>query len=244
MLQVLVVGIDGIGVQSALAAVAMIEANAGLSSGPTPAIDSIKRQSPDLLAIDMSLESSTELNFKHLLDICAARTPPLPVLALLPENSSNAYSLALGSHDFVVPPFTVDEVAARMQRLLSTSLNNGNGSSLRFGDLVLDLARYEVTQDNKRMELTFKEYELLKFLATNSGQVFSREALLNQVWGYDYFGGTRTVDVHIRRLRSKIETGDISFIDTVRNVGYRFAKNEESKPHINPTLESRNTDVT
>ena len=93
---------------------------------------------------------------------------------------------------------------------------------IRVGDLAIDLSRYEVTQGGRRMELTFKEYELLKFFATNPGKVFSREHLLNAVWGYDYYGGTRTVDVHIRRLRSKIENGPVLFIDTVRNVGYRF----------------------
>ena len=72
------------------------------------------------------------------------------------------------------------------------------------------------------MELTYKEYELLRFLATNRDKVFTREALLNRVWGYDFYGGARTVDVHIRRLRSKIEDGHHTFIETVRNVGYRF----------------------
>ena len=73
-----------------------------------------------------------------------------------------------------------------------------------------------------RVSLTFKEYELLKLLAENPGRVFSRYALLNQIWGYEYFGGTRTVDVHIRRLRSKIEDAEHNFIETIWNVGYRF----------------------
>jgi len=74
------------------------------------------------------------------------------------------------------------------------------------------------------VELTFKEYELLKFLMNDRGRVFTREALLNKVWGYDYFGGDRTVDVHVRRLRSKIELSDIEYIETVRNIGYRFTR--------------------
>ena len=76
----------------------------------------------------------------------------------------------------------------------------------------------------KVVELTFKEYELLKFLASNRGRVYTREALLNKVWGYDYYGGDRTVDVHVRRLRSKIEDSKRTFIETVRNIGYRFIK--------------------
>ena len=93
---------------------------------------------------------------------------------------------------------------------------------IKCGGLIIDLARCEVTVSGVTVELTFKEYELLKFLASNKGRVFTREALLNKVWGYDYYGGDRTVDVHIRRLRSKIEVSDYSFIETVRNIGYRF----------------------
>jgi DNA-binding response OmpR family regulator len=93
---------------------------------------------------------------------------------------------------------------------------------LRKDDLVLDLANYKVFVAEQPVSLTFKEFELLRFLMTNRGKVFTREALLNRVWGYEYFGGARTVDVHIRRLRAKIETGTTVYIETVRNVGYRF----------------------
>jgi two-component system alkaline phosphatase synthesis response regulator PhoP len=92
------------------------------------------------------------------------------------------------------------------------------------GNLVIDLACREVTLEGKTLSLTFTEYELLVFLAANSGRVFTREALLNKIWGYDYYGGDRTVDVHIRRLRAKIEWGKHSFIETVRGTGYRFKK--------------------
>ena len=92
---------------------------------------------------------------------------------------------------------------------------------LRRGPLVIDLERYTVTVDGEVVDLTYKEYELLRFLATNPGKPFTREALLNQVWGYDYYGGSRTVDVHIRRIRAKIERHE-PFIETLRNVGYRF----------------------
>ena len=93
---------------------------------------------------------------------------------------------------------------------------------LRCGDLLVDLSNYKVMLEGRAIELTFKEYELLRFLASNPDKVFTREALLNRVWGYDYFGGARTVDVHIRRLRSKIEDRGHSFIETIRSVGYRF----------------------
>ena len=93
---------------------------------------------------------------------------------------------------------------------------------LRRGALVIDLASYKVFLDGSPVELTYKEYELLRFLASHPDRVFRREALLDKVWGYDFYGGARTVDVHIRRLRSKLEHGGHTFIETVRSVGYRF----------------------
>ncbi|MSP23201.1 MAG: winged helix family transcriptional regulator [Dehalococcoidia bacterium] len=92
---------------------------------------------------------------------------------------------------------------------------------IRHGALVIDLERYKVTLEAEVVDLTYKEYELLRFLASNPGKPFTREVLLNQVWGYDYYGGSRTVDVHIRRIRAKIENRE-QYIDTIRNVGYRF----------------------
>ena len=93
---------------------------------------------------------------------------------------------------------------------------------IKHGDLIIDLPKYEVRQAGRLIVLTLKEYELLCLLSSNPGKVFSREALLNKIWGYNYFGGARTVDVHITRLRNKIEDGSHSFIETVRGVGYRF----------------------
>ena len=98
----------------------------------------------------------------------------------------------------------------------------GSEDIIRCGDLVIDSAKCEVSLGGKSIILTFKEYQLLKFLANNKGKVFTRDVLLDKVWGWDYYGGDRTVDVHIRRLRSKIEDKDHSFIETVRGIGYRF----------------------
>ena len=95
---------------------------------------------------------------------------------------------------------------------------------ISLGDLVINQSRYEVTISDIRIMLTFKEYELLRLFASSPGTVFTREQLLSKIWGYDYFGGTRTVDVHIRRLRSKIEDANHTFIETVWNVGYRFLR--------------------
>ncbi len=96
------------------------------------------------------------------------------------------------------------------------------GPVIKSGDLIIDPVKCEVHLGGRLLALTFKEYEMLKLLAINPGKVFTREALLNEVWGYDYFGGDRTVDVHVRRLRAKVEDPVHSFIETVRNVGYKF----------------------
>jgi len=106
--------------------------------------------------------------------------------------------------------------------LLKKAIPTDSEDMIKAGDLIIDVSRYEVTLSGSKLELTFKEYELLKFLASNKGRVYSRDQLLDKIWGYDYYGGTRTVDVHIRRLRSKIEDRRHAFIETVRNIGYKF----------------------
>lgn len=123
--------------------------------------------------------------------------------------------------DLVMAPLDEDELRLRVGRALWARTGGTTGSVLRQGALMIDLERYTVTVDDEVVDLTYKEYELLRFLASNAGKPFTREALLNRVWGYDYYGGSRTVDVHIRRIRSKIERHE-PFIETVRNVGYRF----------------------
>ncbi len=123
--------------------------------------------------------------------------------------------------DFQMPPLDAEEFRTRIARVLWEHTGADEGSLLRRRGLVIDLERYTVSVDGEVVDLTYKEYELLRFLATNAGKPFTREALLNRVWGYDYYGGSRTVDVHIRRIRSKIERHE-AYIDTVRNVGYRF----------------------
>lgn len=123
--------------------------------------------------------------------------------------------------DILLAPLDEDEIRLRVGRALWSRTGGITGSVLRHGALIIDLDRYTVTVDDAVVDLTYKEYELLRFLASNPGKPFTREALLNRVWGYDYYGGSRTVDVHIRRIRSKIERHE-PYIETVRNVGYRF----------------------
>ena len=115
------------------------------------------------------------------------------------------------------------QLLARVRLALLKANGELSADTIKRGDLLIDVANYRVLLNQQPVDLTYKEYELLKFLATNDGKVFTREALLNRVWGYNYYGGARTVDVHIRRIRSKIEAGGAAYIETVRNVGYRFS---------------------
>ncbi len=145
----------------------------------------------------------------------------LPAIAMVAEKELKAGVMLWGFNDFLLEPFLHEELICRIARLLRSPAGEGK-NTLAVGDLVIDFEKYQVFLSGRPVSLTYKEFQLLKHLVTNRGRVFSREALLNQVWGYDYFGGDRTVDVHVRRLRSKIEDSTHSFVETVRNVGYRF----------------------
>ena len=144
------------------------------------------------------------------------------LVALVSDDQLDRVTPDLAVDDFVVLPTTTVELARRIERALWRRHGIDSDNFVRCGALTIDLSNYRVTVDDAHLVLTFKEYELLRFLATNAGRVFTREQLLNRVWGYDYFGGARTVDVHIRRIRSKIEIHSHAFIETVRNVGYRL----------------------
>ena len=151
------------------------------------------------------------------------RERPIPIIALMPKDAIEKIpDTPFVVDDFVIEPYDTAEVALRIEKALKETYAVDSKDLIRNGALAIDLARREVTLDDKTLSLTFTEYELLTFLAANSGRVFTREALLNKIWGYDYYGGDRTVDVHIRRLRAKIEWGKHSFIETVRGMGYRF----------------------
>jgi len=152
----------------------------------------------------------------------------LPLVALVSKNAFAAYAGELKTllcDDFILEPYDRQELLLRITKLIGEEKHAGD-QQLVIGDLVINLTQAEVFLSGRAVELTFREYELLRFLASHPGRMYSRDALLNSVWGYDYFGGDRTVDVHIRRLRSKIEDAEHNFIDTVRNMGYRFRKQE------------------
>ena len=126
--------------------------------------------------------------------------------------------------DFCLSPFHPRELEARLKHLFWRVGKGGRPELLEYGPLVLNIETYQAALGGRPLDLTYMEYELLKFLATHPGKVFSRETLLSRVWGYDYYGGARTVDVHIRRLRAKLGEEHANLIQTVRSVGYRFGQ--------------------
>jgi DNA-binding response OmpR family regulator len=158
---------------------------------------------------------------KHLLE-SQMRPSRAPLLLVMRHDQLAGMDATWPADDFVVLPAAHDELLLRVRRAVWRKTGVDTANVLRKDDLLLDLANYKVFVAEQPVSLTFKEFELLRFLMTNRGKVFTREALLNRVWGYEYFGGARTVDVHIRRLRAKIETHSTVYIETVRNVGYRF----------------------
>lgn len=170
------------------------------------------------IAIDGKPDSSEMINLAQGIK----QESHLPVIALLSKEALHRLDSGLIFDDFVVEPWDATEIVLRAKRILKKTESTAKQELIECGDLTIDLAKYEVYVNNMPIELTFKEYELLRFLASNRGRVFTREVLLNEVWGYDYYGGDRTVDVHIRRLRSKIEDSAHTFVETVRNIGYKF----------------------
>ena len=145
-----------------------------------------------------------------------------PIVLLMDENEMKAADLPSGIQEVLYRPLRMAEAVARIQLLFKRMHKVDQKNVIQRGKIMIDVAKYEIKIGDRKIDLTFTEFQLLKFLCSNPGTVFTREVLLNKVWGYEYYGGTRTVDVHIRRLRSKIEGKSSTFIETVRNIGYKF----------------------
>ena len=186
-------------------------------------VETIADQQPDILFIEVNSQLPSPEIWARIQRLRKGKT--LLVIALVPENILPNFNIHLDFDDFITIPYHPKELSLRINRLLQRTRNMENSELIKCEGLTIDLARCEVSIDGELVELTFKEYELLKLLASNKGRVYTREALLDKIWGYDYYGGDRTVDVHVRRLRSKIEDAQHHYIDTVRNIGYRFVKN-------------------
>jgi DNA-binding response OmpR family regulator len=151
------------------------------------------------------------------------------ILVVMPEQGLAGLQPAWGASDFVLPAAGPAEVEARIRLLASRPVAVDPDAAVRVGDLVVDAISYQVRLRGRPLDLTFKEFELLRFLAQRPGRVSTRAQLLSEVWGYDFFGGTRTVDVHVRRLRAKLGPEHESMIVTVRGVGYKLVPADQAR---------------
>ena len=195
------------------------------------ALSQIERERPDLILLDLVLPG---MNGLELCREVRGHGPYIPVIMLTgkADDIDKVVGLEVGADDYVTKPFNARELAARIRAVLRLARQAGAKASrdrLLVGQIKIDRAHHTVTVLGQQVELTPKEYDLLVTLAWDRGRVFGREMLLERVWGYDYMGESRTVDVHIQRLRRKIEPdpSDPTYILTVRGIGYKFAAEEE-----------------
>ena len=186
----------------------------------------------DLVLLDIMLPEVDGLEVCRRLK-ADPQTSGIPIIMLTAkaEEIDRVLGLELGADDYVVKPFSMRELLARVKAVLRRSAKDsqsekGREETLKIGGLRLDFSSYQAWLHDEPIALTPKEYELLKLLVTNPGRAFTRDELLERIWGYEYYGDTRTVDVHIRHLRAKLK-GDENIskaIETVRGIGYRFAR--------------------
>ena len=196
------------------------------ASDGAEAVRLITNELPDLVLLDIMLPAMDGFEVCRQLkaDSAASRIPVLMVTGR-DEEIDKVLGLELGADDYIAKPFSVRELMARIKAVLRRSTAKPRENELTLGGLVMNFAAYTAVLGETVLSLTPKEYELLKLLVTNRGRAFSRDELLEKVWGYEYYGDTRTVDVHIRHLRAKLTEADAALenaIGTVRGVGYRF----------------------
>ncbi|MBI3430021.1 MAG: response regulator transcription factor [Actinobacteria bacterium] len=201
-----------------------------------PAEASVLVEAPemDLLFIDARRDLPAAKSLTRLLTSTGIGSP---VIVITTEGGLSAVSAEWGIDDVILDTAGPAEVEARIrisigEHVAMRSALDPNAGEIRTGDIVIDENAYTAKVKGRTLDLTFKEFELLKYLAQHPGRVFTRAQLLQEIWGYDYFGGTRTVDVHIRRLRAKLGPEFESIIGTVRNVGYRFTMPPGSKESL------------
>ena len=199
----------------------VITANNGLG-----ALKKVKENKPDLLLLDLMLPGMDGLDVcKEIKRDKETSKTSIIMLTAKSEELDKILGLELGADDYITKPFSIRELLARVKAVLRRSnLDEISEEIYELGRLKVDFERHEVLINNEKVELTLKEFELLEILIKNKGKILRRETLLDKVWGYEYIGETRTVDVHIRYLRKKVEDDDKNpkFIETIRGVGYRF----------------------
>lgn len=195
------------------------------------AIELAERQKPDLILLDWMMPKMD--GFEVCKRLRPKTTAPIIMVTAKGEEIDKVLGLEMGADDYITKPFSPREVLARVRARLRRNTYVDKDTSvkeniLRIGDLEIDKAAYQIRRDGKDVDLTFREFQLVLFLAENAGQVFSRESLLEHVWGYEYFGDVRTVDVTVRRTREKLEPDqkNYKYILTKRGVGYYFEREQ------------------
>ncbi len=194
------------------------------ASNGKEALDVFKHEKPSIIILDIMMP---EMDGNQVCrEIRKTSDVPIIMLTAKGETFDKVLSLELGADDYIVKPFEPKELVARIKAILRRSDNKNrmnNGECITYDKLEVNLSNYELKIDGKILEIPPKELELLYFLASNPNRVFTREQLLEEVWGFDYFGDSRTVDVHIKRLREKLEGVDANWqLKTVWGVGYKF----------------------
>ncbi len=192
------------------------------------AIKLFESSKPDLVILDVMMPKMD--GFQVCRKIREKYTTPILMLTAKEEEVDKVLGLELGADDYITKPFGMKELIARvranLRRVDIDEISVDNDNLLETGNLTIDFERYEVKKNDKIIELTLREFELLKYLSSQAGQIFSREQLLQDVWGYEYFGDIRTVDVTVRRLREKVEddSSKPQYVLTKRGVGYYFRR--------------------
>jgi DNA-binding response OmpR family regulator len=188
---------------------------------PAAAEQAATRPVPDAILVDARRDL---VQARRVLLALRASANSIPVIAIVSDGGWAAVSADWGADDLLLHTAGPGEVEARLRLAIGRRTQSASQlpDEIQSGGLVVNETTYSARMHGRSLDLTFKEFELLKFLAQHPGRVFTRAQLLQEVWGYDYFGGTRTVDVHVRRLRAKLGAENEAMIGTVRNVGYRF----------------------
>lgn len=199
--------------------------HANVAESGVEALKLIKSERPDLLILDLMLPEIDGIEVcKRIRTVPDTALLPIIMLTAKAEESDTIIGLELGADDYVTKPFSPKALVARVKALFRRleRTDDHTQSSLSFGPLSMDLSRHEVTVKGKEVSLTAKEFGLLEHLLRHPGRVLTRDVLLNSIWGYDYYGTTRTVDVHIRRLKLKIPLLDDTII-SVKSLGYKLS---------------------
>lgn len=193
-----------------------------------PALEDMKKDVPSMAIFDLMLPGMDGLSAIRLLRQ-DAQLKAIPVICLTAKDKEldKVMGLDVGADDYITKPFGVLELAARIRSLLRRSGKEENHEIIRIQTITINPLKREVKNNGELIDLTFKEYELLLYLIERDSRVVGRDELLNQIWGYEYDGETRTLDSHIRTLRQKLGNVGADCIRTVRSVGYRFVRNEE-----------------